>query len=71
MKFNNGPDGSPAQWIAGAVGFFASLALARVLVSQGYLTKSWGTVLVGAGLCVPVAIVGWLEAKKRHGNNSS
>ncbi|MEH2525268.1 hypothetical protein V1288_003177 [Bradyrhizobium sp. AZCC 2176] len=70
VKINKGPYWwTPVQWTAGFAGFFVSAALAHVLVSQGYLTKNWGTVIIGAGLCVPVAIVGWLQAKKRRGSN--
>lgn len=72
MEINKGPYWwTPAQWTAGAVGFFASAALAHILVSLGYLTKDWGTVIIGAGLCVPVAIVGWLKAKKRRSSKPS
>jgi hypothetical protein len=62
---NKGPDWTPAQWIAASVGFFSSAALAGILGREGYLTKGWGTVLIGAGLCIPPAIIRWREARKR------
>jgi hypothetical protein len=67
IEFNKGPDGSPALWAAGAVGFFASMVLARYLG----LTKDWGTLLVVVGVCIPVLIVNWRAAKKRGGSNLS
>ena len=66
METNKGPDWTAAQLTAGAIGFFASAAVGRVLVSQGYATRNWAVILVAIGLCVPPAIVGWLDARKRR-----
>jgi hypothetical protein len=67
LEINKGPDWNPTQWVAGATGFFVSAAVAHLLVAQGYATKNWATILIGIGLCVPPAIVGWLAARKRKG----
>ena len=66
MDMNKGPDWTANQWVASAVGFFGSAAVARLLGSQGYVTKNWGTILIAVGLCVPPAVVGWLNARKRR-----
>jgi hypothetical protein len=64
FEINKGPDWTPSQQTAGAIGFLASAAVAYLLVSQGYTTRNWAVVLVGVGLCVPPAIVGWLNTKR-------
>ena len=66
MDMNKGPDWTPNQWVAGAVGFFVSAAVGHLLFIQGYVTKNWGTILIAVGLCVPPAIIGWLNARKRR-----
>jgi CDP-diglyceride synthetase len=66
MDMNKGPDWSPNQWVAGAVGFFVSAAVGHLLFVHGYVTKNWGTILIAIGLCVPPAVIGWLNARKRR-----
>jgi len=66
MQINKGPDWTAAQWTAAATGFFASASVGHVLVAQGYATRNWAVILVAIGLCVPPAIVGWLDARKRQ-----
>jgi hypothetical protein len=66
MEINKGPDWTAAQSIAAAIGFFASAAVAHLLNSQGYATGKWPVILIAIGLCVPPAIVGWLDARKRR-----
>jgi hypothetical protein len=66
MEINKGPDWTAAQLTAGAIGFFASGAVAHLLVSQGYVTRNWAVILIAIGLCVPPAIVRWLDARKRQ-----
>jgi hypothetical protein len=66
MQINKGPDWTAAQFTAGAIGFFGSAAVAHLLVSQGYATRNWAVILVGVGLCVPPAIVAWLDVRKRQ-----
>ena len=66
MEINKGPDWNATQWLAGVIGFFASAAVAQVLVSQGYATRNWAVIMVVTGLCVPPAVVGWLGARKRQ-----
>ena len=70
LLINKGPDWTAAQSTAGAIGFFASAGVAYLLVSQGYVTRNWAVILVAIGLCVPPAIVGWLDVKKRQKNRS-
>ena len=66
MDMNKGPDWTPNQWVAGAVGFFVSAAVVHLPLVQGYVAKSWGTILIAVGLCVPPAVIGWLDARKRR-----
>jgi hypothetical protein len=51
MEINKGPDWTAAQFTAGAIGFFASAAVAHLLVSQGYATGNWPVILIAIGLC--------------------
>jgi hypothetical protein len=66
MNMNKGPDWTPNQWVAGAVGFFVSAAVVHLPFVQGYVAKNWGTILIAVGLCVPPAVIGWLNARKRR-----
>jgi hypothetical protein len=68
MQINKGPDWTAAQMTAGAIGFFASAGVGHLLVSQGYATRHWAVILVAIGLCVPPAIVGWLDVRRRRKN---
>jgi hypothetical protein len=65
LEINKGPDWTPAQWIAGAAGFFASAAVAHFLAVQGYVSRNWAVAMVVAGVGVPTAVIGWLGARKR------
>jgi hypothetical protein len=62
LPINRGPDFTPSQWIAAAIGFFVSVGAAHVLA----LTRNWAIVLIVAGFCAPPAIVGWLKVKSRR-----
>jgi hypothetical protein len=64
LPINKGPDFTPSQWIAAAVGFFVSAGTADTLAAQGYLTRNWAVALTVAGFCLPPAIVRWLTARK-------
>jgi UDP-N-acetylmuramyl pentapeptide phosphotransferase/UDP-N-acetylglucosamine-1-phosphate transferase len=66
MEINKGPDWTATQFTAGAIGFFASAAVAHVLVAQGYAARNWAVILIAIGLCVPPAIVRWLDVRKRR-----
>jgi hypothetical protein len=58
MQVNKGPDWRSSQWLAAAIGFFVSLGIAFVLVSQGTIERHWAVMLVALGLCLPPFIVG-------------
>lgn len=62
LPINKGPDFTPSQWMAAASGFVVSAGAAHVLA----LSRNWGAVLVVAGFCVPPAVVGWLQARRRR-----
>ena len=66
LILNKGPDWTANQSVAGALGFFVSAAVAHLLVSQGYATRNWAVILVAVGVCLPPAVVGWLDARKRE-----
>jgi hypothetical protein len=66
MQINKGPDWTAAQFTAAAIGFFASAGVGHVLVAQGYATRNWAVILVAIGLCVPPAIVRWLDVRQRQ-----
>ena len=62
LTINKGPDFTPSQWAAAAMGLLASGGAAHVIE----LCRNWSVVLIAAGLCVPPAIVGWLNTRKRR-----
>jgi hypothetical protein len=66
LLINKGPDWTAAQGTAAAIGFFAAAGIGRVLVAQGYTTRNWAVILMAIGLCVPPAIVRWLDVRKRQ-----
>lgn len=66
LPINKGPDFTPSQWIAAAIGLLATAGAAHVLT----LSRNWSAVLILAGLCVPPVIIGWLNARDRQSSEA-
>ena len=62
LPINKGPDFTPSQWMAAAIGAFALAGISHVLS----LSRSWSVVLIAVGFCLPPAIIGWLNSKNRR-----
>jgi|GEM_PF-4148852 len=63
MQINKGPDWSATQWLAAAIGFFVSSAVAYVLVWHYGVDRHWAVILVVIGLGGPPFLISRFGSK--------
>lgn len=61
LPINRGPDFSPPQWLAAAMGLLMSAGAAHIFA----LTQTWSVALMIVGFCLPPAVLSWLEMRRR------